>query len=578
MFELSEQKQKLIQTNGNLIILGGPGSGKTTIALLKARKIVLDNTLKSAQKILFLSFARATVARVEEHFAGLRIGKLEKAKIEINTYHGFTWEVLKSHGYLLNGIKQLKLLTPADAASRLAEYTDAVELQKEKLRLFSEEGILHFDLFAEYCAELFENSQFLTNIFSDSYPIIILDEFQDTNLSEWRLIKRLGEKSQIIALADADQRIYEFRGADPKRIKEYIEHFEPTVFDFGIENNRSNGTDIVKFGNDLLSGKLSDNYTNVSIIQYPIIKGNIHFPMKQSVLKSIARLNSKSSDWSLAILVPTKNLMLQVSDCLSQRQVFKSNKVFPKIDHEVALEKEALALSAVVIAGLMEQGDADLIIKNRLINSLIDYIRGRKGSGKITQIDLALAKTLKQYVDTGKIRGSVKINIVNECIRISQICATLDFSGNPAIDWIIVRDILYNSTAEIIKQLAIDSFYLKLLHKGSMLQSELSNIWREKNGYEGAIGLIRNALLQEHFSTVRIVPKGIQIMTIHKAKGKEFDEVIIYEGAFNSRIVRNPNDEKEINKSRLLLRVAVTRAMKHTTFMTPEMDKCMLLN
>lgn len=578
MFELSEQKQQLLQTNGNLIVLGGPGSGKTTIALLKARKIVLDHVLKSGQKVLFLSFARATVSRVEEQLKGLKITNLEKKQIDINTYHGFTWEILKSHGYLLNGIKRIKLLPPPEAASRFAEFINIDELQKEKHRLFSEEGLLHFDLFAEFCADLFENSKVLTDIFCDSYPVIILDEFQDTNLSEWRLIKRLGASSQIIALADAEQRIYEFRGADPKRIKEYIDFFNPTVFDFGIENNRSNGTDIVRFGNELLSGKLQDNYNDVSIINYPFLKGNNHLPMKQSVLSSIARLNKQSNDWSLAILVPTKQLMLQVSDCLSEKQVFKSNRVLPQIKHDVALEKEALALSAVLIAGLLEKGETDLVIINQLIKHLIDYVRGQKGSGKITKKDLELSIALQQYIETGKIKGSTRINTVNECIRISQLCSKLELTGNPASDWITVRDILLSSTSNEIKQLAIDSFYLRLLHKGSSLQSGLTNIWREKNGYEGAINLVRNALLQEHFSNVKITQRGILVMTIHKAKGKEFDEVIIYEGVFNSRLVRDKDDENEMYKSRLLLRVAVTRAMKHATILTPAIDRCILLN
>jgi len=48
---------------------------------------------------------------------------------------------------------------------------------------------------------------------SISYPYIIVDEFQDTDQHEWKLVKLLGEKSNIIALADLEQRIYEFRGA-----------------------------------------------------------------------------------------------------------------------------------------------------------------------------------------------------------------------------------------------------------------------------------------------------------------------------------------------------------------------------
>src|SRR5690554_1588293 len=101
MFELSEAKKELLETSGNLLVLGGPGSGKTTIALLKARHEILNDALLYGQQILFLSFARVTVSRVEEKLAGLGFSKEIKRNIKINTYHGFTWGVLKSHGYLL---------------------------------------------------------------------------------------------------------------------------------------------------------------------------------------------------------------------------------------------------------------------------------------------------------------------------------------------------------------------------------------------------------------------------------------------------------------------------------------------
>jgi len=577
VFELSEQKKELLSQDGNLLVLGGPGSGKTTIALIKAKHKIQKKILKPKQKILFLSFARATVSRVEEQISGMGFDKEIKWDIEINTYHGFTWEILKSHGYLLNGIKEIRLLPPPDAAAKLADIKNAHELSKEKHRLFLEEGILHFDLFAEYSANLFSNSEILTSIYCDTYPIIILDEFQDTNYSEWLFIKKLGSKSRIVALADPEQRIYEFRGADPKRIKDYIDEFHPSIFDFEKENNRSNGTDIVKFGNDLLTGNINGNtYQNIDIKYYANIR-NVHNQVKQVVLSSMQRLNKSSSEWSLAILVPSKQLMLQVSDCLSRQQKFKNGKTFPIIKHEVALEKEALALSAVLIAGLMEQGEADLEIKNRLIYHLVDYIRGRKGAGKITQADLKLSDALNSYLNTGKVRGNIRINIVSDCISISQECSQLQFTGNPASDWIMVRDIIKKSNSEILKFVERDSLYLRLLHKGSVLQSGLSELWRGSGNYKGAISLVRNALLQEHFSRTSIVPKGVQIMTIHKAKGKEFDEVIIYEGIYNSRIVYNPDDKNELYKSQRLLRVAVTRAIKNVTLMTPSNDKCVLL-
>ena len=300
MFELSDTKKELLETGGNLLVLGGPGSGKTTIALLKARHEILNDTLLSGQRILFLSFARVTVSRVEEKLADLGFSKEIKRNIEINTYHGFTWSILKSHGYLLCRFRQIQLLPPPEAAAKLAEI-EADQRYIEQKRLFYEEGCLHFDLFAELCSDLFNQNDSLCRIICDRYPIIIFDEFQDTNPSEWELIKNLGKYSRIIALADAEQRIYDFRGADPERINDYVSHFEPTFFDFATENNRSNGTDIAKFGNDLLKKEnVGQEYNNVKCIAYPFSKPP-HSKLKTEVLAAQNRLIRDAENWSLAI-------------------------------------------------------------------------------------------------------------------------------------------------------------------------------------------------------------------------------------------------------------------------------------
>lgn len=65
-------------------------------------------------------------------------------------------------------------------------------------------------------------------------------------------------------------------------------------------------------------------------------------------------------------------------------------------------------------------------------------------------------------------------------------------------------------------------------------------------------------------------------MNIHKSKGKEFDEVIIYEGSFQ-RIVWAGANDKQKAQALLALRVAVTRAMKKTLILTPEKEPCPFL-
>lgn len=66
-------------------------------------------------------------------------------------------------------------------------------------------------------------------------------------------------------------------------------------------------------------------------------------------------------------------------------------------------------------------------------------------------------------------------------------------------------------------------------------------------------------------------------MTIHKSKGKEFDEVIVYEGVFQGRIVRSGASDRDVEQARLALRVGVTRAMQRVTILTPQAAPCPLL-
>jgi DNA helicase-2/ATP-dependent DNA helicase PcrA len=437
---------------------------------------------------------------------------------------------------------------------------------------------LHFDLFAAQTVRLLSKSKKLAAILSDAYPLIILDEFQDTNAEEWELIQILGAKSRLIALADAEQRIYEFRGADPKRIGEFIAAFQPAQFDFGTENNRSNGTDIAVFGNDLLTGaNKSKSYANVSVAKYQV-KANIsrHSDLKIEVIKGCQRLvKSGNTDWSLAVLVPTRQLILDVSDYLSEAQQFSGGGKLPTVPHEVALETTGPSLAAVLVAGLLEGSTTSHETAHRMISDLCGHMRGRSDS--VAQAELQLAGALVSYAGTGKIRGPKRKLVVEECIRIAKERHTLALTGDPWQDWLTIRQMLADSSAAQIQKVAEDAKYLRLLHKGALLRSKMSELWRENGHYSGAASVVREALLQEHFSASVKQWRGVHVMTIHKAKGKEFDETIIYEGAYQGRIVRAGADERGAAQARLALRVAVTRAMKHATILTPRHDVCPFL-
>jgi DNA helicase II / ATP-dependent DNA helicase PcrA len=567
--KLCDQRKALLGAGGHLLVLGGPGSGKTTIALVKAATEIANRTLASEQ-ILFLSFARATVARIVQE-SKVRVPRDARARIEINTYHGFAWEFIRGHGYLVTGHRILRLLPPPDAAGRLAGIARA-DRPAELQRLLREDALLGFDLFAGLNADLLEQSPRLCRILADCYPIIILDEFQDTNLDEWRMITALSQHCRLIALADAEQRIYEFRGADPARIGQFIDRFKPQVFDFGKENNRSDGTDIVAFGNDVLTGaNVGKNYTHVTVSRYSFYRDEPLSPVKYATLAARQRLFRDGGDgWSMAVLVKSRDMMLKVSGYLG------SVGRLPEIPHDVLIDPEGPALAAVLIGGLLE-GAADAEdLKTRLLGDVIDHIRGRNG-GDISQADLKLAGALATHQSGGPIRGSTRTALMAGIEAIATGRMRLVLTGDPEADWLAARRLIDGAGHDKLKLVADDARFIRLLNRGTQLRQNLIARWRAGGSYAGAREIVSDALLQEHFSASTRVWTGVNVMTIHKSKGKEFDEVIVFEGSRAGRLLRDDANARDLEQARLALRVAVTRARKRTTVLTPSWASSTLL-
>ena len=172
--QLSKKQLEILAANGHQLVTGGPGSGKTTVSILKAAQTA-GSGLRPNQKILFLSFARATVSRVVEAIEyEQKIPREQRSHIEVETYHSFFWRILKTHGYLIGLPRRLLLLSPPNEAIALSairsgyapdsKLTDAQKAEKltreqvERLRLACEEGRICFDLFAKYAGEILHGS------------------------------------------------------------------------------------------------------------------------------------------------------------------------------------------------------------------------------------------------------------------------------------------------------------------------------------------------------------------------------------------------------------------------------------
>jgi DNA helicase-2/ATP-dependent DNA helicase PcrA len=562
---LCDQRRRLLATEGHIVVRGGAGSGKTTIALAKACEDLKTGRLGHTGKALFVSFARATVARVAEQ-ATASLPRDQLARIEINTYHGFAWSILRSHAYLLGTRPGASLLLPAHERSRLAGVLE--ENRARELRhLFEEEGLIAFDLFPILLTELLDLLPVVARAIGDAYPVIILDEFQDTNAEEWAMIARLGRHSTLIALGDPKQRIYDFKGADPRRFDDFIEAFEPTTFDFQSENNRSAGTDIALFADALVSGNYrAEPYVGVSVVRYG---GQSLHPLKERVLRTAGRYRRRP-EWSIAVLVPTNKLALNVFDYMRR----EANGL-PSYTVDIAVSMEGPMLAGMIIALLLEPRVPNQSLGADVLDAMALLEVGRKERASATAIETA--RKLRDRAARVRQRGEAGYGqAVGAGVR--QLVADVEalaLSGDPFSDWLSIRNLMTGNARIEIQAVATEARHMRLLRRGTQIETRLAEAWRVHGSYLSARELLRAALVEDQFAASSRIQQGVIVMTIHKAKGKEFDEVVVFEDLYN-RYLRNHGADSE-RSARFNLHVAATRARSAVAIMTPSMDPCRLL-
>lgn len=205
------------------------------------------------------------------------------------------------------------------------------------------------------------------------------------------------------------------------------------------------------------------------------------------------------------------------------------------------------------------------MIEAEKLRKALDEWLTRQAKGRSVRANSILAPTLKVY---GQVRE-------------------LEFAGDPDKDWRAVRRVMENGACSRLQELAAETRNVHLLERGTQLRQELSEDWRDNQAYRNALTITRQAFVQEHFSLSTKPETGVVVMNMHKAKGKQFDEVIVFEGwpkvirgkimANSDRIVRGNSPKGIRDQDRQNFRVSVTRAKQRTTILSPKNDPCVLL-
>ena len=551
-FEICNQRRTILEGTGHMLVLGGPGSGKTTIALLKARRAVLES-LQPEQSVLFLSFSNSAIRRILESAENVLTSEIRR-NVEIKTYHSFAWDILRSNGYLLSSQRRLSIVAAQDAAVIRAGLADE-EWDTEQERLFLVDGRLTYDQFAPRAADLLERSTVIRELFGHAHPLILVDEFQDTDEDQWRLIRTLSQESKVIALGDTEQRIYAWRrGVSTTRLPDFAVALGAAKFNFQDENNRSPATGIVGYARGLLSPEAKlDLPADMKIRRFQ--PGRFPVGLRLALISTWRETFKRTGRRNLSVVVAARSraMVRLISDALAQRLTVNGKEHGP-IPHDVMFDQIQITLAARVIAFVMaSQTDAH---QERLAGALERIGAVYRSAGTKTGIQTSdrLLRWAEKCRD-GKVPDTKCVRALTSAIEGVNAAG---FVGSPTEDWLTVRRALEAADADELKRTGDHARYLRLLRRGSAIEEQLGELWKALGDYAGAEAALDDAIVQDQLMDNHREAFSISVMTMHQLKAREYDAVLLVEDRY--RTFLGKDNEPLFMETRRLLQVSLTRA------------------
>jgi len=551
--ELDDTRRDILAADGHLLVQGGPGCGKTTIALLKASTRL--DTLHPEQRVLFLSFSRAAVRQISDRMRGI-LNRASRDRLEVRTFHSFFLELVRCHGPLLNG-KPSSFIAPDRERQLRADFDG--DWPQETHRLAHEEGRYVFDRLAGTAATVLGTNPAVRALYSDTYPLIIVDELQDTNDDQWRAVRALSETSTIMCLADPDQRIFDFvEGVDEKRVEQVIEHLDPTLFDLSKDNHRSPGGGLLDYANAVLRNDATQPpLRNVITWQYawPVTcEAQVHralVALREHLEKQLGHIPT------IAVLAPTNALVARVSETIGADRADPRDaaKVLSAIDHELNWDPDLSAAAGYVVASIMEwPGLPRAQAIPGTLSAIAGFYRIKLAGGTagarstISTIDKATAA-----LQTGRTVRAKAAQVI-----VKAFDAGVRLTGEPVSDWQVARARLHG--AKELEEIFAKARLLRLFKATDALAWALMDAWDGQNAYTDAAQAVRRVLANETLEASQAEPVAVSLMNMHKSKGKEFDAVIIAEGQYSAPLLDPTWNATRSQAARRLLRVAITRA------------------
>ena len=294
--ELNTQQQKAVNTlEGPLLVLAGAGSGKTRVLVHRIAYMIEEKGI-APFNILAITFTNKAAGEMRERVDNL-VG-FGSEQIWVSTFHSTCVRILRRHidllGYDTNftiydtddsksvmkqvmknldidskQIKEKRVLNAISAAKdeligpeqfeRDASMYDEKRIAacyKEYQNVLRSSNALDFDDIIFKTVELFKKHPEVLNNYQERFKYIMVDEYQDTNIAQYELIRLLADKYRnLCVVGDDDQSIYKFRGANIRNILDFEQHFEDAVV-IKLEQNYRSTQNILDAANAVIANNI----------------------------------------------------------------------------------------------------------------------------------------------------------------------------------------------------------------------------------------------------------------------------------------------------------------------------------
>ena len=592
-----KQYEAVINTEGPILVIAGAGSGKTKVLTHKIAYLMQEKKVLP-WNILAITFTNKAANEMKERITGL-VGESAK-DIWMGTFHSICVRILRKHidqiGYDSSFIifdtsdqrslvkKCLKELQIDDKQysekSVQAEISNAKnemlepdqyafkvhgDFRREKIatiyelyqKRLKENNAIDFDDIINFTIKIFTEKPEIANYYSSKFRYVLVDEYQDTNKSQFTLVKMLAEVNKnITVVGDNDQGIYSFRGADISNILNFEKDFKNTKIIKLEQNYRCTGN-ILKAANAIIKNNETKYekklWTQNDEGTLPTVySADNEYDEASFIVEQISKLkreeNYKYSDFAILYRMNTQSRAIE--------DILRREAIAYKIVGGLKFY-ERKEIKDVISYLRLAQNQADNLSLIRVINE------PKRGIGK-TSLDQIEILANEHGVSMYEVIKEANLYGLNRVYLKSRDFVDLIEDAK------IKKDTM--GVSEFVQYILKKSGYIKALEDEKTLEAEnrIENLEEfltvaEEFEKEEAENTLQNFLegmtLSSDIDNVEETEDSVTLMTLHSAKGLEFPVVFLVgmeEGIFPG--FRSIGEPESIEEERRLCYVGVTRA------------------